>query len=425
MAKKPQLASGPGESRSFPAKHRMSFLLALLLILIAVVIGWFAWQARKTPPGPPPKGPCTSAADCPKGTSCLNGRCVGGGCASGGDCPKGQTCKNHACVGGACTKNAQCPPGQRCAGGACVGGCQTPADCPSGDQCAGGVCVSAQCTTNAQCPKGQQCRAGSCVSGGCRTNGDCPKKQKCVGGACVGGGCKQNGDCPKGQICGPGGVCVGGCRGSADCPSGQKCLGGRCRPLNACDTSANCPKGDACRQGVCVAVPKCPKVPPLVPNTPYLIENRQLGPNYAIGAVPWTPNLSMFAPSAAKKIFQDFKIAPAATPGEYYLYSIVSGETLYVVRDPKTGALGFASTSAKYDPSKDPNAGWVYRGGVLSDPKQTYALAAATCAAEPQLPGCKVRKGGKTPPGYGSPYLVPFDPYACEHSQFLWDFAPA
>lgn len=401
-------------------------LISALVVILAAIIIFVVARRRRSPT-------CNPA--CPSGSSCVvsgdRAKCVAGGCSKSNPCPPGQTCQGGACVGGQCKSNAACFIGQVCSNGTCVGGCRSDTECPSGAKCDGGICRATACKKNTDCPPGQICVGGECVPGGCSYNVDCPAGQVCKGHACVGGGCLTNNNCPLGQYC-KAGVCIGGCGSAADCPAGHKCVRGSCQASMACKTSAGCPKGDVCYEGACIASPKCPTIAQPSPANTYILRSPGVDPSYAIG-MTWSGDGYVMYPYSAsasplQKLTQTIELTPVPGVNQFLMhtpknkYAPVIG---YMVREPKTRMIVVKTVSTapgatKYNPAKDPNAIWVYNGGVLSDPAVTVALAAKPC-------------GGKAPPlacstithkgDYAAPFLTTYAPYDCQSDEYVWEFA--
>jgi len=124
--------------------------------------------------------PACATVDCPEGTKCKGGECVGP--CDGVVCPFGQTCQLGVCLD-PCAPLA-CDAEQVCVAGVCVDVCQC-SGCPSGEACqSDGRCVPATCD-GVTCPAGEHCDA---ATGGCVSNCEgavCPAGQACDGGACV------------------------------------------------------------------------------------------------------------------------------------------------------------------------------------------------------------------------------------------------
>ncbi|EGT53379.1 hypothetical protein CAEBREN_11345 [Caenorhabditis brenneri] len=138
---------------------------------------------------------CITSMDCPAGTSCFLGKCVGSNSRtpkSFSSCPKGKTWYGGKCITRTnCPKN--CPPGSYCSRGSgvckemqsdekpstCPGPCPRETKCENGEcvskmfprPCVGGKCkkdvstkVRAPCVFNAiPCVEGQTCVRGQCV----------------------------------------------------------------------------------------------------------------------------------------------------------------------------------------------------------------------------------------------------------------------
>jgi hypothetical protein len=99
---------------------------------------------------------CNVAADCPSGSSCVDGACT----TSSADCTL-----SYKVPAVTCTENNNCN-GDYCVSGTCSvtsGTCTTDANCPGPSPatsvCSSGVCT---CTTNSDCSNGASCVSGSC-----------------------------------------------------------------------------------------------------------------------------------------------------------------------------------------------------------------------------------------------------------------------
>jgi hypothetical protein len=187
--------------------------------------------------------------DCPEGTSCVGGECVGGdgtgtgpGGSGGCDCPPGKACCDGRCTDlnvetGHCGECGRaCPPGTVCCEGRCrdirgdhdnCGRCGR--RCPSGEVCSGGEC-------RRRCRRGETDCGGSCVD----TGSDPAHCGGCSG--CTGP--FDTGECCNGKCCdyNASACCAGGCRNLAlddancgacgnACPPGQFCRFGTCSPF--------------------------------------------------------------------------------------------------------------------------------------------------------------------------------------------------
>jgi MYXO-CTERM domain-containing protein len=211
-------------------------------------------------------GAVDEQAECPSGSTCVEGACTLP-CGSGEFvCPKGQLCKNGWCVLDPCDPT-QCPDGHVCKAGQCFDPCQY-VSCGKYETCVKGTCVDQSCYNPANtCPPGQLCVQGKCVADACAgvscaadqycddgsctklcATVTCPAGQLCKAGVCVADPCAS-------QTCGEGWVCVGGkcvsdpCK-MVSCEQGQICIDGTC-VADPCET-ISCPQGFNCKQGQCV-----------------------------------------------------------------------------------------------------------------------------------------------------------------------------
>lgn len=186
--------------------------------------------------------------DCPTGTSCVGGECVGGdgtgtgpGGSGGCDCPPGKACCDGRCTdlnteSGHCGECGRtCPAGSVCCEGRCraVGG--------DHDNC--GRC-GRRCGSNEVCSEGEcrrRCRSGlTNCNGSCVDTGTDP--EHC--GGCAGcTGPFDTGECCNGRCCDY---------------NAQTCCAGGCKNLALDDANCGacgnaCPPGQFCRFGVCAS----------------------------------------------------------------------------------------------------------------------------------------------------------------------------
>lgn len=230
---------------------------------------------------------CTAEADCPSGTTCREGLCLGfvsAGvretataisctCASNADCDAGLICRDSECVLG-CRDSSTCETGDVCVDGMCVP-TVTP-DCDATNPCAGGLeCVAGVCTppTNtcqfsSECGPGRVCLNQQCTTA-CSAENPCPTGAVCTDGYCIAepppvGECVVNSDCGADEICRDG-ACFDECSVDADCGEGRYCQEGRClldtRPRPTCDATRTCAAGSVCLNGTCripcTTAPEC------------------------------------------------------------------------------------------------------------------------------------------------------------------------
>lgn len=204
-------------------------------------------------------------------------------------------------------------------------------------------------------------------------------------------------------------------------------MGGICSPQDACQTGADCPAGQKCvpgPRGKQCATPSCAVKAPPAANTPMLIGNAGVDPSYAVGATFHGNDFIMYPYSSQTKAFQELEVGPGPAPGQYLIYSKAGGTSpaIYAIRDVPNMSLGMVAAGGGYDPAKDPNAPWVYEGGVLSDPKKTYMLGAAPCGGATQPAACGIATHSGPAAG---PYLATYDSFGCQENEFVWSFEEA
>lgn len=226
-----------------------------------------------TDSGPPPSN---VGASCAIDEDCMGpaDMCIGelGGycsaiCSSDADCPAGSACVNlgtMVCLDlcNSDTPDDQCADGLGCIGGGpvppvCLPGCEGDAECGEGLTCVlgggafgAGACIDpdaplgAACTSDADCPP-----SGTCATGADYPGGTCVIAAVCDADTNVG--------CPDDAQCLPGGfggdICWDGCTTDADCRSGWECADsvsapGRltCQPIFGADNL-----GQECVEGPC------------------------------------------------------------------------------------------------------------------------------------------------------------------------------
>ena len=246
-----------------------------------------------------------SCGTCPKGETCEDGWCQGGGCEP--TCSWQDECGADGC-GGVC---GLCGEGVECHGTKFGWRCTIPCElftCPAGEICLFGYCFDQECTEDEDCGDGPetycdeflQCRKRSA----CETSEDCwgwKKKGYCDPNTmlCVyDGHCWDDGDCPggtcdadhwcRGHTCydlwsdeGPGcppdepicelpsgerprcdgGICsscVAPCVFDHECPEDTLCKGSQCWTLgNDCDLDSECDEGSYCHPGCSPLKPAC------------------------------------------------------------------------------------------------------------------------------------------------------------------------
>jgi hypothetical protein len=148
--------------------------------------------------------PCGSTAQCPQGTTCINGGCCefAKACGSGKSatcCKDGQLCCNDTCIE---QSNSNC--------GSCANACQTSQLLGIAQCCCNGVCIN-NCSTPQMC-------------GGC--NSVCSSPCLCLSTIDGSYACVP----PEFLPCSPEIPCTS----NTECPSGTRCLGlfsGACVPL--------------------------------------------------------------------------------------------------------------------------------------------------------------------------------------------------
>lgn len=184
--------------------------------------------------------------ECPVGTSCVAGECVGGdgsgtgpGGSGGCECPPGKACCEGQCVDlnesdehcGDCAR--PCAGNQTCCGGRCRNPAEDPQNCGRcGRRCLGDeVCSEGECRR--RCRDGLRNCGGHCVD----TSSDdlhCGGCEPCAGPF-------DTGECCNGECCDYNGstCCAGGCKNLA--LDDENC--------GACGKA--CPPGSFCRFGTC------------------------------------------------------------------------------------------------------------------------------------------------------------------------------
>lgn len=200
---------------------------------------------------------CSTSADCPQGTVCTGGECIGpiempgtevGACVRSQDCPDGLICRD-----GQCTYNYPF----LCTDGECA--CDATHACAEGYACVDGLCraQSSVCQFNHECGADRVCLNGTCTAQ-C-ASGTCPTGQTCSNGTCVDvppvtGTCTDNSGCAATQVC-VDSTCIDACMTDAECGTGRYCVSGVClvddRPHPFCDGDDDCMPGHSCRGGVC------------------------------------------------------------------------------------------------------------------------------------------------------------------------------
>jgi MYXO-CTERM domain-containing protein len=208
-------------------------------------------------------------AECPAGSTCMEGQCVMP-CGSGEfSCPGGTTCVGGWCVPDPCAK-LSCKPTERCI--LPPPGSSEPAKCVE-------KCANVTCNEHEKCEP----TSGRCVDDSCLSKG-CPDGEACVGFVCVPDPCPP-GKCPDDHIC-TDGKCYPSCL-NVNCKAGETCSQGKCvkNPCEGypCDSGfvckagpdgkpgcvadpclvVSCPKGERCHDGQCVkdpcALTRCPE----------------------------------------------------------------------------------------------------------------------------------------------------------------------
>lgn len=186
--------------------------------------------------------------DCPTGTSCVGGECIGGdgtgtgpGGSGGCDCPPGKACCEGRCTdlnteSGHCGEcGRSCPAGSTCCEGRCRAIEQDPDNCGRcGRRCASDeVCAEGGCRR--RCPSGLRNCDGSCV--------DVSTDPEHCGGCAGCTGPFDTGECCNGTCC--------DYNGQTCCPGGCKNLALDDANCGACGNA--CPPNHFCRFGTCAA----------------------------------------------------------------------------------------------------------------------------------------------------------------------------
>jgi MYXO-CTERM domain-containing protein len=169
---------------------------------------------------------------CAEGLICRSGACVDP-CGGGEfNCAIGLVCDDGLCVEPACV-DKDCPAGTVCVGGQCVGGCEGVV-CPEGQECQLGRCVDL--CAGVTCDENSVCERGVCLSN-CACRSSCGTGRACNmgSGQCVDAGCESK-SCAAGQIC-KAGECIDACQ-NVVCPGNAVCANGVCGEPIAITTAA-------------------------------------------------------------------------------------------------------------------------------------------------------------------------------------------
>lgn len=246
------------------------------------------------------QGCCPAALLCipgKPGGQCLPSQCPDARCQTDADCGKGESCKEQKCVLKTsapqaklchpCKQNADCGPGALCqgrqVGGQCLQSCDKDGLCPAGFLCKTrrpgfpAQCVPSgercplSCDAKRPCPGGFSCKSGRCKrdKGGGDVGDDCELTTCQPGLWCVstvlgkrclqachlsagrlGGACRGDSTCAAGSTCLPfrglrRKFCMAQCKTSADCPLGGTCASGHCY----CSQDTDCKDGFVCEKG--------------------------------------------------------------------------------------------------------------------------------------------------------------------------------
>ncbi len=177
---------------------------------------------------------CNSNAECPSGSTCVDGACEVGDCTVTG-CSTGSTCKlqngTASCVANSDGGGGDSGPGP-------YSGCFADTECSSlgsGAKCLNAQCTSAvdECADETQCGANEKCAQGVCTAS-CSASVACPTGYGCD---TTNGICSQNPTActVPGGACGSNGICVEGhcdakCGTGNTCATGLVCVNGGCMP---------------------------------------------------------------------------------------------------------------------------------------------------------------------------------------------------
>ncbi len=223
---------------------------------------------------------CQDNANCPVGTECKGGVCVGAtSCTCNYDCDKtkNEVCNRatHQCENGAppvnCQDDCDCFSGESCISGECkpIGGdertCTIDDECEEGETCKNGKCVPKNCSSREDCagPVCLVCKNGECTTPPptCQGTDDCCVGFYCNFGTCVPenpNDCISDSDCedPEFPRCDNEGNCVQQCINDIDCPlAGQVCVDNHCVTPGC--SPETCPQGQWCDTGDGQCKPGC------------------------------------------------------------------------------------------------------------------------------------------------------------------------
>jgi hypothetical protein len=204
-------------------------------------------------------GKVDETAECPGGSTCLEGQCLLACSGAEFSCPGGYKCVNGYCIAEKCG-GASCKPTEKCQNAKCVEKC-VGVTCGKHEACepTTGKCADASCYAKG-CPAGERCIDFACIKDPCPP-GLCAADRICIDGQCF-DSC-LNVSCAPGEVCSKGKCLKSPCEGYP-CESNFACkvVDGQPRcEADPCRT-VSCPKGQVCREGKCIADPcaavRCP-----------------------------------------------------------------------------------------------------------------------------------------------------------------------
>jgi len=207
----------------------------------------------------PPRGECTSHADCDDAVLCTTDQCLKAVCVNTPlECDDGDPCTQDRCNQGVCENLAlNCDDFDPCTVDICsLGLCFSfPMDCDDADGCTQDACNNGVCVyTPTVCNDGNLCTVDSCAAGACVYSPLlCNDSNACTVDSCLNGVCVvAPKNCDDGNGCTADGCAGGVCTHVSTCGLDEICADGACVPAPDCFEDEDCDDGDPCREHACV-----------------------------------------------------------------------------------------------------------------------------------------------------------------------------